>query len=262
MFPFFEVLGLKMYMTWIWIVVFLLSFIIVSRYLCYKWHQDFYKLFYWLPIAILITYFMWSYVQFFLNFGLIPQSVEELKILFSPYWYNFHFVWLLIWFMISIVLFFKKIQRYETKRIWADILFLSLWLSFVPLWIFLMLGDNFIGKPNSWFFSLKPLTTESELNKFNGVYPIGLFMSVMSIFVVLLTYFIKKQVKHFGAWILWFVFLIIWMNVTFMFQQYPRYGIMTLWWITFDVKHYISFFVIMYCLHIYYKREYKIKASV
>ena len=262
MFPFFEVLGLKMYMTWIWIIVFLLSFIIVSRYLCHKWHQDFYKLFYWLPIAILLTYFMWSYVQFFLDFGLIPQSMQELKILFSPYGYDFHFVWLLIWFMMSLVIFFRKIQRYETKRIWADILFLSLWLSLVPLWVFLIFGDNFIGKPSNGFFSLKPLTTESELNKFNGVYPIWLFVSFMSILVVLLTYFIKKQVKHFGVWIWWFVFLIIGMNVTFMFQQYPRYGIMTFGWITFDIKHYISFFVIMYCLHVYYKRSHKIKASV
>jgi hypothetical protein len=38
-----------------------------------------------------------------------------------------------------------------------------------------------------------------------------------------------------------------------MFQQYPKYGIISIWWLTFDIKHYVSFFVIMFCLYIYYK---------
>ena len=262
MFPFFEVLGLKMYMTGIWIVVFLLTFIVVSRYLCKKWHQDFYKLFYWLPIAIVITYFMWAYVQFFLDFGLIPHSLEELKILFSPYGYDFHFIGLIIWLLISMFLFFRKIQRYETKRIRVDIMFFSLVLSLIPMWLFLIFGDNFIGKPSNGFLTLKPLTTESELNKFNGVYPIGLFLSFAAAISVLLAYFIKKKRKQFGEGILWFIFLIMWLNIVFMFQQYPRYGIMSFGGMTFDIKQYTSFFVIMLCLHVYYKRANKLKTSV
>ncbi len=262
MFPFFEVLGLKMYMTGIWIVFFLISFIVVSKYLCNKWHQDFYKLFYWLPIAIIITYLMWAYVQFFLDFGLIPHSMEELKMLFSPYGYNFHFIGLILWFVISLFLFFRKIQRYETKRIWADIIFFSFILSLIPLWIFLIFGDNFIWKPSNWFLTLKPLTTESELNKFNGVYPIGLFLSLAATVVTLITYFIKRKKKQFGESVLGFVFLIVWLNIVFMFQQYPRYGIMSIGGTTFDIKQYVSFFVIMLCLHIYYKRQHKLNTSV
>ncbi len=251
-----------MYMTGIWVVFFLLTFIVVARYLCKKWHQDFYKLFYWLPVAIVITYFMWAYVQFFLDFGLIPQNMEELKILFSPYGYDFHFIWLIVWALISLFLFFRKIQRYETKRIRVDIMFFSLVLSLIPMGVFLIFGDNFIGKPNNGFLTLKPLTTESELNKFNGVYPIGLFLSFAAAFSVLLTYFMKKKRKQFGQWILWFIVLIIWLNIVFMFQQYPRYGIMSFEWMTFDIKQYTSFFVIMFCLHMYYKRANKIKISV
>lgn len=262
MFPFFEVLGLKMYMTGIWIIVFLLSFIVVARYLCNKWHQDFFRLFYWLPIAIIITYFMWAYVQFVLDFGLIPNSFYELKMLISPYWYKFHFIGIIVWFVFSLFLFFRKIQRYENKKIWADIIFFSLALSLIPLGIFLIFWDNFIGKPNTGLLSLKPLTTESELNKFNGVYPIWVFLSLVSAIVTLIIYFVKKNRKRFGEGMLGFVYLILWLNIVFMFQQYPRYGIMSVWGLVFDIKQYVSFFVIMFCLHIYYKWQHKIQEQV
>ncbi len=262
MFPYFELLWLKVYMTGIWIVVFLMSFIVVAKYLCYKWHQDFFKFFYWLPIAIIITYLMWSYFQFFLDVAIIPTSWYDLKLLISPYWYKLHFVGIITWFVLSLYLFFRKIKRYENKKIWADIIFFSLSLSLIPLWIFLIFGDNFIWKPNSWFLSLKPLTTQSELNKFSWVYPIWAFLSIMAALVSVIVYFVKKNKKRFWEWLIGFVYLIIWLNIIFMFQQHPRYGIMSFWWLVFDIKQYISFFVIMFCFHIYYKWQNKMKEQV
>jgi len=253
MFPFFEVLWLKLYMTGLWIIFFLICFISVSKYLCNKWHQDFYKIFYWLPIAILITYFMWSYVHFFLNFGLIPLNLNDLKVLISPYGYNFHFVWLLIWFIISLFIFFVDIKRYENKRIWIDIMFFSILLSFIPLWMFLIFGDDFVWKINNWWLSIKPLTTQSDLNKFGQVYPIWLFFSFLSMFVVSIIILLKKKLKKFWLWLIWFMIWLLWLNIIFMFQQYPRYWIISFWWLSFDIKHYISFFVIMFCFHLYYK---------
>lgn len=257
MFPFFEVLWLKMYMTWIWIIFFLICFIIVSKYLCHKRHQDFYKIFYWLPIAIIITYFVWSYANFVLNYWLIPLNIEQLRILLSPYWYNFHFVWLLVWFFISLFIFFLNIKRYENKRIWADIIFFSFILSVIPLWIFLVFGDNFIWKVSSSSISVKPLTTQTELNKFGSVYPVWLFLSFLAIFDVLVTVFMKKRIKKFGQWIIGFVYFLLWLNIIFLFQQYPKYWVISFWWVTFDIKSYISFFAIMLCLHLYYKRNQK-----
>jgi len=240
-------------MVGVWVVVFLFTFIIVSKYLCKKWHQDFYKLFYWLPIAILFIYFFGAYTQFVLDYWLIPRSLQEIKILFSPYWYNFNFIGLLIWFVISLFLFFKKIQRYETKRIRIDIIFFSLVLSFIPFWIFLIFGDNFIWKPSNSIFTLKPLTIDSELNKFNWVYPIWLFLSIWASIVIVISHFLKKKRKQFWEWIIWFILFLLGINVIFLFQQYPRYGVISFVGITFDIKHYISFFVMMYWLHIYYK---------
>lgn len=262
MFPYFEVLWLKLYMTGIGIVVFLITFIVVAKYLCNKWHQDFLKFFYWLPFAIFLTYFFGSYFQFILDVGFIPNSLEQIKILFSPYGYDFNYIGLLFGLVLSLAVFFRKIKRYENKRVWIDIMFLSLTLSTIPLWLFLVFGDNFIGKPSSNIFSLKPLTTESELNKFDGVYPIWIFVSLVSILAVLLVFFLKRMYKKFGYGFFGFIFLLISFGVIFLFQQYPRYGIMSVFGITFDVKHYFSFLLIMFCLHLYYKREDKIKHNI
>lgn len=253
MFPYFEVLWLKMFMTGIWIIFFLISFISVSKYLCKKWHQDFYKIFYWLPIAIVIIYFLWSYAHFFLNFWLIPKNLEQINILISPYGYKFNFVGILIGIIVSFFIFFRNIKRYENKKIWIDIMFFSFVLSLIPLWIFLVFGDNFIWKFNAGWFSVKPLTTQSELNKFGSVYPVWLFLSFMSIFVVLLTAIIRKTKKRYWDGILGFVYLLIGINIVFVFQQYPKYGVISFWWLILDIKHYFSFFAIMLCLHLYYK---------
>lgn len=262
MFPYFELLWINIYMTWIWIIVFLICFIMVTKYLCQKWHQDFMKFFYWLPVAIIITYLMWSYMQFILEVWFIPKSIEELRILISPYWYKFHFVWLLIGFVFSLFLFFKKIKRYETKKIWIDIMFFSLSLSFIPLWIFLVFWDNFIWQTSDGIFALKPLTTDSELNKFNWVYPVWIFLSFASALVTLFIYFLKKRKKSFWYGMFWLILLIIWFNVVFLFQQYPKYWIISFLGMVFDIKHYVSFFVIMFCLHIYYSWEFRLKKSI
>jgi hypothetical protein len=41
-----------------------------------------------------------------------------------------------------------------------------------------MLGDNFIGFPTDSAIGIKALHFESQLNKFDAVYPIGLFLSI------------------------------------------------------------------------------------
>lgn len=257
MYPFVEIFGLKIYMTGLWIIAFLISFIIVAKYLCNKRHQDFWKIFYWLPVAIIIVYCLWSYSHFVLNHGLFPQSIEQIKILLSPYWYQFHFSWLIIGYIIAMFIFFRAIKRNENKRIWIDILFFATILSFIPLGIFLTLGDNFVGKTSNSWIAIKPLTIQSNLNKFGAVYPVGLFLSFLATISALLTLTFKKYKKQFGIWLIWFIIFIIWYNFLLFFQQYPKYGVTSLGWIVFDIKTYISFFTIMLCLNIYYKRNQK-----
>ena len=258
MFPYFRLFGMEFSMTSVWIIVFLVCYLLIARSLCKKWHQDFYKLFYFLPVAIIITYILWAYVYFFLNnqWAIFPRTRESLVDMLNPYWYHFHFVWILLWVAISMIIFFSTIKRPENKRIWADILFFSITLSLIPLGIFLAFGDNFIWKASTSFLSVKPLTINSELNKIWSVYPIGFFVSFVAVVSVLLTILIKKWT--FGKWLIWFIITLIWINVIFMYyQQAPRYWVLAIQNVTFDIKQYASFFVIMLFILFYYNRKNK-----
>jgi hypothetical protein len=142
---------------------------------------------------------------------------------------------------ISISLFLKKIVRIENKKVWSDILFFSLWLSFVPLWLFLLMGDNFIGLvTNSWLW-IKSLHSDSQRNKFILVYPIWLFLSLWSLFVSLYIKILKK--KKFGYWLLGFSLMLIFIALLLLIQQYSRHAVFSLGNIVFDVKQYAAFFV-------------------
>jgi len=255
MFPYIEIFGLKLYMTGLGIIISLFVFVVVAAYLIKKRKQSFLKFFYWIPLAIILMYVFWAYVQFVLDIGWIPTSLEHLKMLFSPYGYKFHFIGILIWLLLAMVIFFRWIQRYENKKIWADIFFFSFSLALVPLWLFLLLWDNFIGKTTNGILWVQSLHQDSELNKFTSVYPIWLFLSIGSLIVTLILVFLKKIKKKFGLWMWGMIFLLIMINLILLIQQYPRYWVVALWNITFDIKQHISFIVIMFCLWIYYKWE-------
>ena len=259
MFPYFNLFGMEFSMTSLWIIVFLICYMIIAYRLCKRWHQDFFRLFYLLPLAIVIVYVLWAYVYFFLNTkGVIfPRSWAELLEMLNPYGYHFHFVGILLWIVISMIIFFCGIKRPENKRVWADILFFSITLSLIPLGIFLVFWDDFIWRASMGAFSVKPLTINSELNKLWSVLPVGLFLSFAAIFAVLFTLIVKKKKWNFGTGLLWFIVLLILVNVIFMYQQAPRYGVLARWGITFDIKQYVSFFVIMRLLLLYHNRKNK-----
>lgn len=239
-------------MTGIGIVIAFITFLIVSFYLTKRYHQNFRKLFYRLPILILLTYFLWSYFQFLFNVGVFPTSAKQLAMLISPYWYEFNFIWIILWLFISVLAFLKKIKRIENKKIRANILFYSITLSIVPLWIFLMLWDNFIWQTTTSAIWISALHSESELNKFNSVYPIWLFLSIGALLVA---WMIRVMKKKFANGVLWFAILLFITNIVIIFQQYPRHGVISLWEIVLDIKQYISFVIIMFCLYIYNKRN-------
>ncbi|MEI8090727.1 MAG: hypothetical protein WCG98_00220 [bacterium] len=172
MYPYINLFGEKIFMTGMGIVVAFLTFLIVSIYLTRRYHQNFWKFFYRMPILIILCYFLGSYVQFFFDVGALPTNGAEFVTLISPYGYKFHFVGILLGVVIAIAIFLRKIKRIENKKIWTDILFYSLTLSLVPLGIFLLMGDNFIGLSTTSALGMKALHSESQWNKFNFVYPI------------------------------------------------------------------------------------------
>lgn len=170
--------------------------------------------------------------------------------LLSPYGYKFHFVGLLIGIVIAIIIFLKKIKRIENKKIWIDILFYSLTLSLVPLGIFLLMGDNFIGNSTTTWLGIKSLHSESQWNKFNLVYPIGMFLSIGALLVVA---FIRIVKKRFGYGLLGFAVLLVVIAIILLFQQYPRHGVISLGAAVFDIKQYAALLVALRCFLIFRK---------
>lgn len=253
MFPYLMVWDMKLYMTGIGILLGFLTFLVFVAYFCKRYKQNFWRFFHWIPLFVALTYILGAYVNFVFQLGLFPGSYEELLILLSPRGFNFHFVGLLLWVVISIWIFLKKIKRYETKKVWVDIFFFSFAMALVPLGFFLLLGDNFIGETTSGLLWVRSLHTDSQLNKFSGVLPIGLFLSFVSLLSALIVWLFRRVKRKYGLGLLGFAFLLLLINIIFLFQQYPKHGIVSVWSVILDIKHHISFLVIMFCIWVYYK---------
>ena len=92
MYPYLEIFWTKLYMTGIWIVVSCFVFLITVYVLSKKYHQEFIKFFNWLPRLLICIYLSGLYFTFFFDGGIIPTSFG----IFSPYWYNFSLVGILL----------------------------------------------------------------------------------------------------------------------------------------------------------------------
>lgn len=257
MYPYIYLLGAKISMTWIGIVVSFITFIIASGYFCKKYHQNFPKLFYRLPLWIISSYLLWSYVSFALKWSILPQSLQDIAYILFPRGYNFNFIWLASGLILSIWIFLHKVKRMENKKIWLDIFFYSITFSLIPLWMFLFFGDDFIGKTTDGFLAVKSLHSESQRNKFASVYPTWLFLSIVSLIVVLSVRIIRHIKRIPSIWIAGFITLLILLNIVFMFQQYSRYWVFAIWPVTFDIIQYFTIIVIVMLLFIHRKREKK-----
>lgn len=256
MYPFVTLWWAKIYMTGVWIVFSFLVFIIIVWYLSKRYLQGFWKFFYRLPLAITLVYFLGSYTQFVLsNQAIIPTTAEQLLSIIGPYGYKFHFAGILLGLVLSLFSFFKKIKTIENKKIWADIFFYWFTLCIVPLGIFLLMGDNFIGKTTGSFLGMKTLHLESQRNKFDAVYPIGLFLSIGALLIALYVHIRRVVWNKRGYGMQWLAILLVMVNIILVMQQYPRYMVFSLGNISFDIKQHISFFVIMLCLYYHKKRN-------
>jgi len=89
------------------------------------------------------------------------------------------------------------------------------------------MGDNFIGLSTTSFLGIKSLHSESQWNKFNLVYPIGLFLSLGSLLIVAFIRFVRRR-KTFGYGMLGFSLLSLLVGIVLMFQHYPRHGVLSL----------------------------------
>lgn len=258
MYPYINIFGLQISTFTIGIIIAFLTFVITARVLTKKNHQDFLKLFYRIPGRIILSYILWRYVAFSLETWIyIPSSTSQIVSILSHQNFNFHFVGILISSRICLVIFFSSIKRNENKKIWADILFISTANAIIILWIFLTLWDTVIWKPTDSMLAIRALSDNSNLTKFDGVYPVWLFLSFWTLVVHVIVSVLSIIFKKNWIWIRWFIWLLIVFNIVFLFQAYPRHWLITFLWMSFDIKQYTSLLVMIWCCIISIKRERK-----
>ena len=198
MYPFIEVFGIKFSMIAIGIVLAIIVCILTVYQLCKKNHQDFYKFFYQLPLRIILAYLLGRYSAFALENGtiFIKSRANILEIL-RPKNFEFHYIGRLTTIVLALGIFLSGVKRTENKKIWIDIFFTAICNATIVLGVFLTLGDNFIGKATNSVFAIRALHAESGLTKFDGVYPVGLFLSVgalgINMIITLLKIIFKKN---------------------------------------------------------------------
>jgi len=249
MYPYLELFWTKFYMTGIWIVAACFVFLITVYVLSKKYHQEFLKFFYWLPWFLVSIYVSGLYFSFFFSGGIIPTLST-----FSPYWYNFSFVGVILAAFVLILIFLSQFKRNETKKIWIDILFFWFVNALIVLWVFLVLWDNFVWKIYNWALHVTALMDDSALVKYWWVYPIWLFLSLGALWINLIITILKLIVKRSGVGLLWFILLCVLFLVILPFRNYPAHWVMSVFWkFTLDINHYVLIFLIIFCLLSYNK---------
>ena len=127
----------------------LFTFLITAWILCKKYKLDFWKLFYWFPTLLIVTYLLGSYTYLLIEKGVwFPlSSLSNLKAWLSPYGYKFHFVGIILGLVWAIRRFFKRLVVGSEKMKWIDLFFFSTSIALIPMGVFFVLGDTIIGKP-------------------------------------------------------------------------------------------------------------------
>lgn len=241
-------------MTWLGIVLSILTLIFLVRFYSTRFKLDFWKFFNWIPLFLFLPYILGSYSYYVIERPfIIPMEWNEVMMILSPYWYKFHFIWISLWILIA-VFFFLNSVKIKTERLkWIDVLFYSISLCLVPLWFFLILWDNFIWQPSNSALAISAFLEDSQLYKYNKVYPAWLFLSFASIASFIITFVFNYIVKKYWVWLLWFAVLLFSFNFVFLFQHYSRHQVLDVFWFTLDIKNYWTIFLIGFIWYYFFK---------
>ena len=241
MYPFIDILGTQIHMTWIGILVFLFVFLIRTRRYIKQFDENRSSFWVKVPLYILVIYFVSSYAWFLIEeFIVFPMSLRQFMAYISPFEYKFHLVgiiWAIGWCVRD---FFKWIQdtNVQLKRI--DAWFLAAMWACVPLGIFLLLGDTFIGQPTDWSIFVSSFHPDSKLATYNKVIPLALAISLVSLVFLLITKILrlkKPQIRWY--WLIGWILFLIAVCIIILFQEYTRHLVVKFLWKTRDLNNYV-----------------------
>lgn len=254
MYPYIEIFGFKLYMTWVWIVCFIISNIFLVKFYCKKYWLNFRKYFNWIPLFLILPYILWSYSYYVIErFFIIPWNINDFLMILTSYWYKFNFIWISLGIWIVFYLFLKTINLKPEKLKRIDILFYSMALWIVPMWIFLLLWDNFIWVPSKSLIAISAFMEDSQIYKLWKVAPLWLLLSMIWITSFISTFMAHYILKKHWVWIIWFIILLLLFNFIFIYAQYPKHLVINLLGTTFDIKNYWTF-ILSWLIILYYRK--------
>jgi len=251
MYHYITVWGLTIHMTGLGIVAFLVVFLSLTHYEAKRNNLDSREFMKYIPLYIIIMYLLGSYVYYLIEeMVVLPFSFKQLLLYITPYKYAFHSIGITLWAIIGARKFLKE-KDDEEKRKWINIRTYSLLWALIPLGVFLVLGDTFIGKATEGSLYVSAIRSDSAVAIYDKVLPLWLWISLTGVIGWWAMYIIGRKTHPYrGLNALWILSLIF--SIIFLFQQYPRRVVSSVWWVTFDIKQYffialaIFFFVLWF----------------
>lgn len=248
MFPIFHLRGMSFSMTWLGIVAFLVVFILVARKRANSLWLPFGEFFRYLPIIILLAYLLGTRSRYALeHFIIFPFSPQRLLLYLSPYEFHFHFVGIIVGILIWRKRFLTSQPR-ERHLQRHTVMFEAIMLACIPLGIFLLFGDHFIGKPIETGIYVSAIDPASKVAAYDTVIPLGIYLACMTWILYLLISIMHtwkpSTYRIFGGFSLFF----LWLGFLLIRQVYPRHLVMKRWSLTMDIKQYLCIGVAVRCL--------------
>lgn len=233
--------SMKIYMTGLGILCFLIVFLRTIRLQSKKYPliqaKQFLRYF---PYYLIGTYFFSTYVRYLIkDFVIIPLNREQLLLYISPYEYTFHFVGIVVWMLVCGWHFFRTIPDLEQKKQRRQTFFHAITLGLIPLWIFLLLGDDFIGKSTDGYFFVSAIRPDSQVAIYEKVFPLWTVLSIGGLCLHIISNIINKKHEDKDYTFTLFCILCIFLAFLLLFQQYPKHLVSRVWPFIFDIKQYL-----------------------
>lgn len=242
-------------MTWMWILAFIIIFLFIVSIKGKKYRlntQTFWK---YVPFYLLWTYLLSTYLYYVIEQHiLLPFNIDQILLYLSPYNYHFHFVGIILWLFFSGVHFLKTVETPEKKQKRLHIFLSATITASIPLWIFLLLWDNFIGIPTKSSFYVSAIRSDSHMAIYGKVVPLGFFFSLWFLIWWMWYLSYKKKTNKNIAY-LWFSIISLFLAFLLLYQQYPKHFVMDIGSFTLDIKQYLLILMAIWFLWKYFQKS-------
>lgn len=225
-------------MTGLGIVSFLLVFITIVKKWCTQQWLQFRQLLRFLPMMILLAYICWTRTRYFLkDFVIIPLNPHYLLLYLSPYNFHFHFTGIILWLLIGRSKFIQTQKREHRFRRYSVVLeWLLLWS--IPLGVFFLFWDNFIGKAIEWWRYISAIDATSKVAVYDKVIPLWLYLTAWSWILYLLLGILHQKKPSMHRVFVWYICYRLGIALLMIRQIYPRHLVAKWWPLWVDIKQY------------------------